>query len=512
MKTGLLITVCLFLAHWAPAQPAVDCVTDSYTRARIQRTPGLQAEIARIVESVRTWVRNHPYDPHLHQIPVTIPVVVHILKRNAGEDVSDATVRAQIQLTNQHLRNAAPNIGTVPQPFRNVSANCRVQLQLALRDPDGRTTNGIKRYDTTKATFDPDADDAKKASTGGADAWDTNRYLNIWICNVSGACGYATFPFLYGTSSPQNLHGIVVDRGCFGPSAFKNGTTLTHELGHFLGLKHIWGDASCGNDDVDDTPQQAASNSGCPTFPKTSACSGNGANGDMFHNIMDYTTCRCMLTRGQAQMVWGFLNYYSSQPRAMGRTDVRSRASLLSSNALLPVGGSVRDYLVDYIPEYNNLPSWKAALAMVHSYAVQMCIPVDEINRLTTAARAPRGSRYSSLPADLADGIFGLGLRADELLVSYTPGGFYDNVINRGPVALVEVDATNTYGLVISGMRVSGNNAVLTVSDPMNIGPRLNLTLTADGHQKIVNYTDLMDALDSAVIAGKRVFIVRLAS
>lgn len=149
---------------------------------------------------------------------------------------------------------------------------------------------------------------------------------------------------------------------------------------------------------------------------------------------------------------------------------------------------------------------------MVHSYAVQMCIPVDEINHLTTAARAPRGSRYSSLPADLADGIFGLGLRADELLVSYTPGGFYDNVINRGPVALVEVDATNTYGLVISGMRVSGNNAVLTVSDPMNIGPRLNLTLTADGHQKIVNYADLMDALDSAVIAGKRVFIVRLAS
>lgn len=513
MKAAPLFIIVFFATAVALSAQRDDCATDAYTRARLAAAPGLQAQRTSILERILTWIRNHPYDPHLHQIPVTIPVVVHVLKRNASEDVSDDVIRAQIQLTNTHLRNATASLSTVPQPFRDLSANARIQLQLALRDPDGRATTGIKRYTVTKAIYQSDAtDDAKQASAGGADPWDTNRYLNIWVCNLSGACGYATFPFLYGTATPvaRDRQGIVVDRGCFGPTAFKNGTTLVHELGHFLGVKHISGDASCGNDDVDDTPQQAAQNSGCPTYPKASTCSGSAPNGELFYNFMDYTTCRNLFTKGQVQMFWAYLNYYTTQANALGRTATTARGHLLNSNALLPVGGTERSYLVDFVPEYNNLPSWKAALAMVHSYAVQQCITVDEINRLTTAGRTARSGRYRTLPADLADAIFGLGLRAEEVLMCYTPSGFYNNVINRGPVALIEVDAATTYGMVISGMRISGDRAVALVEDPMNIGPRLNVTLRQDGHEKLVDYGDLSAALDNAVIAGKQVYMVRL--
>ncbi|MBK8556257.1 MAG: hypothetical protein IPL65_11045 [Lewinellaceae bacterium] len=508
MKKYFILLLLGLLAYGSNAQE--DCATSQYLDRLLQSMPGLRAQRTSLEAQIRTWVQNNPIDPHLHQIPISIPVVVHILKRNAAEDVSDATIRAQIALTNEHLKGNAPNISTVPIEFRNLKANCRIKLVLAFRDPNGRATDGIKRYTVTKAEYTMGLDDAKKASTGGADPWDPSRYLNVWVCNLKDWCGYGTFPFIYESATTLDLQGIVMERGCFGPTATKNGTSFTHELGHFLGIKHVWGDADCGNDDIADTPQQKDPTIGSPTGVLATNCTGSAPNGRMYQNMMDYSANRCMYTVGQARNMWAYLNYYDTQARAIGRTGVTSRNSLTNSDALLPPGGTAVEYTVDFIPEYENLPAWKAALAMVHSHVTQTCITVDEINRLTAAGGSARGSRYQSLPADLANAIFGLGLSAEEVIMSYTPQGFMYDVMGRGPVALIEKGSVSLYGLVISGMRVQGDDAVVMISDPMNVGPQqFHLAVTQDGHQKTVPYDDLVAFMDNAVIAGKTIYIVR---
>ena len=150
----------------------------------------------------------------------------------------------------------------------------------------------------------------KFTSQGGADVWDSKKYLNIWVCNLSGSTlGFAQFP-----GGPESTDGVVVDYLYFGSigtatAPYDLGRTLTHEVGHWLNLRHIWGDSYCGNDFVDDTPTQQTSNSGCPSFPHISC--NNGPNGDMFMNYMDYThdDCLIMFTNGQKnRMIAALLN------------------------------------------------------------------------------------------------------------------------------------------------------------------------------------------------------------
>jgi hypothetical protein len=152
----------------------------------------------------------------------------------------------------------------------------------------------------------------KHNSSGGHDNWDPTRYLNIWVCNLGdGLLGYATFPADL-QSDPTN-DGVVILYKAFGNIGvlhpdYNLGRTATHEVGHWLNLRHIWGDANCGDDFVDDTPTQQTSNVGCPTFPHVT-CS-NGPNGDMFMNYMDYVNDACMgmFTQGQKNRLTATLN------------------------------------------------------------------------------------------------------------------------------------------------------------------------------------------------------------
>ena len=128
------------------------------------------------------------------------------------------------------------------------------------------------------------------------DIWDPNKYLNIYVCDLSNALGFASFP---GTS--QSRDAVVINYNNFGTinilAPYNKGRTATHEVGHWLNLLHIWGDGNCGNDQVDDTPIQNSANYGCPSHPSPS-CSNEG---DMFQNFMDYTDDGCMnlFTNGQ---------------------------------------------------------------------------------------------------------------------------------------------------------------------------------------------------------------------
>jgi hypothetical protein len=243
---------------------------------------------------------------------VTIPVVVHVVHNPAvpTEDIDGAQVRSQIDVLNRDFRAKNPDAANVPAVWKALVADARIEFRLAGTDPDGNPTNGIVRTPTAKRFFTTSADDVKSSTTGGADPWPSDSYLNIWVCADirdgigRSILGYAQFP-----GGPPSTDGVVVVHSCFGTSGtvrppFDLGRTTTHEVGHWLDLRHIWGDdaGTCiGDDLVADTPHQADRNFGTPAFPHVSC--GNGPNGDMFVNYMDYTddVAMFMFTTGQSQ-------------------------------------------------------------------------------------------------------------------------------------------------------------------------------------------------------------------
>lgn len=265
------------------------------------------------------WVRNNGGDRAL----VTIPVVVHVVYNTTAENISDAQVQSQIDVLNADFRKLNSDASLVPSAFSTLAADANIEFCLASTDPNGASTTGITRTSTTATSFSTN-DGVKFTSSGGRNAWDATKYLNIWVCDISGGIlGYAQFP-----GGSASTDGVVIDYQYFGTigtatAPFNKGRTATHEVGHWLNLYHIWGDdgtACTGTDSVSDTPNQADENYGCPVFPQVS-CS-NGPNGDMFMNYMDYTDDACM---------YMFSNGQASRMQALFAAG-GARASLLTSN------------------------------------------------------------------------------------------------------------------------------------------------------------------------------------
>ena len=231
-----------------------------------------------------------------------IPVVVHVVYKTPAQNISDAQIKSQIDVLNADFRKKNSDIGSVPGAFQPMTADARIQFELATSDPTGQATSGILRVKTTKDFFSDD-DGVKSSGTGGSDAWPADRYLNVWVCQLGGGLlGYAQFP-----GGPAATDGVVILHSAFGTQGtaaapFNLGRTCTHEVGHWLNLRHIWGDdgTGCSGDDfVADTPNQAGPNYGTPTFPSVSC--GNAPDGDMFMNYMDYVddVAMMMFTAGQ---------------------------------------------------------------------------------------------------------------------------------------------------------------------------------------------------------------------
>lgn len=209
---------------------------------------------------------------------VEIPVVVNVLYKTAAQNVSDARIAEQIAVLNADYGGTNSDVSKIPAEFQTVkSGNVKVTFKLV---------NTIRKS-TTKTSWSAN-DTMKKVSTGGIDGTKPTNYLNIWVVGSMGnILGYATFP----ESSGLWNDGVVIAAPYFGKtgasSPFNLGRTATHEVGHYLNLRHIWGDANCGNDLVADTPTQTTASTGKPTYPQYNTCSGVSRS-IMFMNYMDY--------------------------------------------------------------------------------------------------------------------------------------------------------------------------------------------------------------------------------
>jgi hypothetical protein len=314
-------------------------------------------------------------------VPYTIPVVVHVLYSGTSEaaigtaaNLFAGQIQAQIDVLNQAFAGNSPGNSTLPTVFSNVDANdVGISFCLATKDKNGNTLAepGIDRINwQSKGWTNPTSFTSASGVINYFDKtikpvsiWDPTKYFNIWVANFSnnsGLYGYAKFPasstLVLNVSSSDlgtsKNDGIVVASLCFGsktifPAGFYNtandirsyGTTSVHEVGHWLGLRHIWGDSYCGTDYCNDTPVQATNLYAlCPTHPyNVGNCSGN-TTGEMFQNFMGYATDACvsLFTAGQeTRMLTAMLN--SPNRKLLGTHGLCGSAPVVAS-ALMGMG------------------------------------------------------------------------------------------------------------------------------------------------------------------------------
>jgi hypothetical protein len=306
--------------------PRRRCATDEVNERLLRTVPGYADARADIENLTAQAVA--AAGGEVREGPVEIPVVVHVVHRLAEENLSDEQVASQIDVLNADFRATNPDRDSTPDVFKPLVADSQVTFVLATVDPDGNPTNGITRTPTANTSFTSDTDNVKSSATGGADPWPADRYLNMWTCgnlrSMSGDAllGYAQFP-----GGPAETDGVVMLHSAFGTTGsaaapFNLGRTATHEVGHWLNLRHIWGDdgtGCAGSDFVDDTPNAGGPNFGTPAFPHVTC--GNGPNGDLFMNYMDYVDDQAMFmfTHGQALRMQATLDGPRSQVGAGAR-------------------------------------------------------------------------------------------------------------------------------------------------------------------------------------------------
>lgn len=215
----------------------------------------------------------------------TIKTVVHVVYKTDEQNVSLTQIRSQIRALNKDFRATNPDKSKTPVPWRGLITDSRIRFKLVK----------VTRTRTTKNGFGFD-DGVKKSSSGGIAPVDPKTHMNIWVCALTGGLlGYAQFP-----GGPVATDGVVINYRAFGTSGtaqapFNRGRTGTHEVGHYLNLRHIWGDTEdcSGSDFVADTPNCAGPNFGTPVWPVVTC--NNAPNGDMFVNYMDYTDDAAMV-------------------------------------------------------------------------------------------------------------------------------------------------------------------------------------------------------------------------
>jgi hypothetical protein len=378
----------------AQDQETQRCHTTEFTRALEDTDPHYLASRAEALEQMARWEAEHPDGGE--RAVLTIPVVVHVVYKTSVQNISDAQILSQIDVLNEDYRKLNADVANLPSAFSSFAADCEIEFQLAVRDPDDLPTNGITRTETTASGFS--GDEVKSSAQGGKDPWPASRYMNIWVCNLTGGLLGYTYPPGVGPS----IDGLVIGYRYFGrvgtlSSVYNKGRTTTHEIGHYLNLEHLWGtgaaNANCNADDgVSDTPKQDSENFGCPQFPLVSC--NNGPNGDMFMNYMDYTNDACMFF---------FTNGQKTRMRAALQG---SRASLLSSDALTPTVPGVAELGMTMLQMYPNPADREVTLVLAERIGPCTVRVIDGVGRTVETGTHPDSERIVIDLSQLASGSY----------------------------------------------------------------------------------------------------------
>ncbi len=348
---GILFLFSIFTSY---SQNVIRCYTNENHQELLQQHPELETN-----EQFEQWMQQQLIQNQASAIiggVYYIPVVVHVIHNGeavgTGTNVSFAAIQSQIDVLNEDFRKILGSNGWNTHPD---GADTQIEFCLAQRRPDGSAfpagEPGINRINRNTVGFTaPPYSQAYMNATiktytynnnnpTATRGWDPAKYMNIWLANLSGGLlGYAQFPqsplggmgcgnqaaatdgvvFLYNSIGKSTITGFA------GP--YNEGRTATHEVGHWLGLRHIWGDGGCTVDDFcNDTPEAGAANYGCPTG--TNSCTGAPDAGvDMIENYMDYTDDLCM-------------NIFTNDQKMRMRTVLENsplRASLINSDACTP--------------------------------------------------------------------------------------------------------------------------------------------------------------------------------
>lgn len=357
MKKALLAALMLALTTITYSQTVVRCGANSYLKQLETYFPeefaAIKAEaMRRDSASVTTTYRTNGG-------VYTIPVVVHVVYSTPTQDIDEEFINSQIEVLNEDYRRLNDDADETPAAFEGVAADAQIEFCLAQQDPDGVLSSGIVRVETdinswslfvTPATENY-ADNVKFTNKGGDDAWPKADYLNIWVCNLTGGVlGYATPP---GGASAKD--GVVIGYKYFGNGSpggvYNKGRTATHEVGHWLGLNHIWGDddfaaePQCGGSDgIADTPNQEDATYGAPSWPLLDDCSPSSP-GIQFMNYMDYVDD-------------GSMNMFSEDQVADMRNVLEDdRVTILSSPGCIPGGVDVNEVLKSQLIQLSIYPN-----------------------------------------------------------------------------------------------------------------------------------------------------------
>ncbi len=291
------------------------CATTAYIELLKQKDAGFSKRQSEAEQVIQQELSRPQQGQNLRSAVITVPVVFHVVYNSAAENISDAQVLSQLRVLNDDFRRQNADAGQTPSYFLPFAADAEIEFCLATTNPDGEPTNGITRTRSTKEEFSYTTDDVKFSKEGGVNGWDPSQYLNIWICNIEGGqiIGYATPP-----GAARDIDGVVLHYKTIGAAPanpfvtnYNMGRTATHEVGHWLGLRHIWGGggATCTDSDgITDTPNQEQETVGCPDGIVQSC--DNSPYGNMWQNYMDYSNDACMnlFTFGQANYMKAVLN------------------------------------------------------------------------------------------------------------------------------------------------------------------------------------------------------------